>query len=381
MAGAARGKILDTVGVSDGDAVPVPQALHKRYTLVVRRLLGQAFPNPPYPDFLPKLEAGIVQKLCLCRAADPEPQIQKIIHLAQLMVRQNDGLRATEELVAAVRRDVEPLLQKGFRNRAEVWENIRNELVGRLFHSPSEAARAAETVAYATTIARRLVIDQIRKESNQPKRAEPRKGEGGKFNDPLDDIPDPSPPKPIPEPPGAGAALARLQLGIRQLPFRCPPNPPHQSLAWAYNTFLDCGPKKMMLEKLVDRPLDELLDRFLRKVQKQSLTGLEWGDVTRPLRVALGHAVGGVLHEPIHKRLYRQLLSRRCGSTCLRDYTPKGDEVESETGPGSPEMVLEGCLSDWTLKVNGRMRHEIVQFLYDPPDQAEGQSGTGAPDD
>lgn len=294
--------------------------------------------------------------------------------MAEIMLRQRDGLQAAEELVYRLGPAIEKRLKKAFPNRPNAWEEVQEEFLRKITLRPPKAERAAEATAFATKVAYRLLLDRIRR-PGEPLIFVPKKGEGGKFRDPLDQVADKKPPPSERESEAVEAAKAALQLSMIQVFFSCPPNPPHQSMAWAYKTLLECGLKTMVENRLVDLPLEQLLKRFLREMPTTMVTGHRWADVTKPIRDSLQRVAGGVLHDPVHKRIYQHLLSRKCGDTCLRDYKTGESEERSEPGGSQRDRVLEGNLSDWVLKVNVRSRHEGMRLIYDPPDDPDGPSG------
>lgn len=340
-------------------------------------LVRQAFLDPPFAGFLQELEEGIVNSLCLTPPADPQARIQEIINVARLLVRHNNGLLALNELAAQVGPEVENRLLHQFGGRTEVWEQIKDRFVEKLARIPLRAERAAEIVAFATVISRRLMLDLIRQENARP-RAESARDEAGEFRDLLDQVSDESWTPTAPEFPSTKAALAAIQLQIRQLGFRFPPNPPYQTITWAHSVFLKRGPKRMIGQGLVDRPLSDLLNSFLLNIPRDKLTARQWAVVTAPLRDSLNRPVGAVLEERVHRRAYERLLSRKCGDTCLREYAFTEPSARKGSVIADPDAILEGNLADWTLKVNRRIRHEMVRVFFDSQDEHDGTAGIGA---
>jgi hypothetical protein len=283
--------------------------------------------------------------------------------VARLMLRHNDGLLAVHELEQILSPQLEKRNKGAFANWPHIWDEIREKFVSRLAVRPLKAERAAEVVGFAALISRRLALDLLRREK---KLVMPRQAERNEA-DPLERIPNA---KPNPQPsdnPAVELAKGELRMQIVSFAFRAPPNPPHQSIAWAYNRFLNCGPKKMTElsgtppKALANWPLDELRKTFLRRQEDKNF----WGGATKPLREALDRPVGGVLEEPEHKRLYSHMLSLTSGDTCLRDYGTFEKRSASGLNKALNDYVLEGNLSDWTAKVNGRVRHEIVKMFFD----------------
>ena len=379
----------------------------------VHRLVQAAFPNPPTAGFADELSRGILESLCQSRPADPAARIGKIIEVAKIMARHDDGLSALYEFAALMAPEIAKQARARFSDWPELWEEIRDEFVRKLSLRPLHPEQAAQATAFATRVSRRLALDLLQRRASRPE-VKSRTNAAGGWTDPLQAVADPVPLALPPEPPAVLQARARIEARIRQLAFRCPPNPPHQALAWAYKQCLGRGPTAMISQGLVDLPLEELLQRFLERVARDRASVGRWAESTAPLREALARQVGGVLLDGNQRRLYKPLLSRSCAQTCLRDYAlpgaPKsGTTGATEGGPVVPAHAtdcaaapvpgaatarlagsttgparcrtaderLEGQLSDWIVKVSGRMSHEIVRLFFDPADQAAGQSPTG----
>jgi len=129
--------------------------------------------------------------------------------------------------------------------------------------------------------------------------------------------------------------------------------PPHQVLAFGFNTLLEYGPSRVVSE-LLEIPLGSLCDRLM----------LEYGEVTplahispffEPLKRKIRRKVKDILHDAASKRIYRQFLDKIVGETTLKDYcgsVPRNDYQER----------TKAKVSDWTHKVLMSARRIILRM-------------------
>jgi hypothetical protein len=169
----------------------------------------RAFPNPPDLGFVDNLSEDILADLCRKPPADPEARVREIIAVAEMMVRHNNGLRALYEFAACVEPEIERRLRGDFQNWPQLWTEVRDKFVSKLADVPLKAERAAEAVAFATKVSRRLVLDFLDKKGPHSSPA-PRVDDQDSPSDLLTNLPDTAPRQEPPESEGCGRQKLRL---------------------------------------------------------------------------------------------------------------------------------------------------------------------------
>ena len=335
-----------------------------RFAPLVHRILQEEFPDPPREDFVPLLQAGILTKLWECRPSDVEPLVRRTARVASLIHRHNEGLVAVEELAADLDPELRICFQNEFPHVAFSWEDIQPKFVKKLMHASPSAERAAEFNRYARTVLANLVVDKLRRDKEV---LEADLRVNGDKVETIEDLAEPSAAAPLPETDSVTQALRRLSLDMMRIPFLCPPNPPHQSLAWGYKELLGKGPKTIIKENCADLPLRRLFLVFLQQLPEGRLSMKEWVQVIEPLRKPMDSKVGTVFVNATMRKTYAHLLGRTCGDTCFRDYRT-GELLEKkdiEASGQAEDESLASSIADWVEAVQRRFQRGVIQMIYD----------------
>ena len=336
-----------------------------RFEPLVHRILREEFPNPPREDFVPLLQVGIMKKLWAHRPPDAEPFVRKTAHVASLIHRHSEGLLAVEALAAELEAELRSCFQNEFSHVPFSWEDIQPKFLDKLTLASPSAERAAEFNGFARTVLVNLVIDELRRRGREVLEADLSVQEDKVKT--IEDIAEPTAAAPLPETDSVTQALRRLNLDMMRIPFLCPPNPPHQSLAWGYKELLGKGPKKIIKENYADLPLRRLRVTFLQQLPQGRLSMNQWAQVIGPLREQMDLQVGNVFVDATMRKTYAHLLGRICGDTCFRDYTTgEFREKGGIEGSGQAEdELLARNVSDWVEAVQRRFQGGVIRMIYD----------------
>jgi DNA-directed RNA polymerase specialized sigma24 family protein len=168
----------------------------------------------------------------------------------------------------------------------------------------------------------------------------------------------------------------RLRVSRDLLALLLADSPPHQLMAFLLRNAVVPGdalwPPRRIVAKLSDMSLENLLEIIVDDYAETS-----WRPDTevradfRPVRVAMDRAVGEVIADPATCGIYRQLLDRRLGDTCFRDYYTTGTHEQN--------------ISAWCFAVERRVIKAVVNRPSESLLQFEGgrarrkRAGRGTP--
>jgi hypothetical protein len=336
-----------------------------RFEPLVHRILHEEFPEPPREDFVPLLQMGILNWLWAHRPPDAEPFVRRTAHVASLINRHNEGVLAVEALAAELDTELRSCFQNEFSHVPFSWEDIQPKLLDKLTLASPSPERAAEFNGFVRTVLVNLVIDELRRRGKEIREGDLRTDEDRIKT--IEDMAEPTAPGPLPETDAVTQALRRLNLDLMRIPFLCPPNPPHQSLAWGYKELLGKGPKKIIRETYADLPLRRLRVAFLQQLPQGRLSMNQWAQVIGPLREQMDLKVGNVFMDVTMRKTYGHLLGRVCGDTCFRDYRT-GEFREKEDVEASDQAeneLLAGNIADWVEAVQRRFQGGVIRMIYD----------------
>jgi hypothetical protein len=341
----------------------------------LRTELPPRIPAGFLPDgFMDELQEGILRSLYAQRENPPNAErfIQKTAHTAFLLLRQRDGQLAVEELAREWDADLRDCFRKTFLGVPFTFEDLQPTIIRNLQRSTPRPERAATFRGYLRTVLINAGRDERGERSKEI--AESALSDRDQRIPPLDRLAARSPQIVLPVvSPGSNRKPGSLKLEFLRLPFHCPPNPPHQSLAWAYKVLLDKAIPALIKESCADLPLRHLHANLLERLQDSEYSKTEWESILEPVRKVMDSTVGAVLVDPKMRAAYQDMLARTCGDTCLRDY--KTDDVvraeDGESPRGLEDKLLARNISNWIEAVQRRSQRHLIETVM-ALDQHEG---------
>jgi hypothetical protein len=329
----------------------------------VRAILQHDLPTQLPEGFAHELRTKVLRRIWRRNGENVEPFTRRTARIATLLLRYRDGLLAIEMLAKELDSELRRSFENEFNSVPFSWHDVQPKFIDKLKRSTPAPERAAEFGAYARKILVNLVTDELRIRKKEVLEAD--LSVNGDLTRAIEDLTVTSLTPDLPETASTKSALRVLKLSVMQIPFRCPPNPPHQSLVWGYKELLGKGPLTLIREGLAGVPLRSLLRDFLNKVPEGKLSKDRWAQVTSPVLKVMDLQVGAVLKDSKMRKAYERMLSRICGDTCLFDYTASdGGDLQDSASRRQLEEKLIGNMSNWIEVVHGRLYRGVTETVY-----------------
>jgi len=333
-------------------------------------LLADAIPGLT-PDQLCHLLSPVLRDMYRARPRDPRIVIENHARLAAAAISCNEHQRGVESVVDLVRPELIALIAKRFGSTGLSWDNIEQAFVRRLGTVVLRPDDPDATLGLCKTIATNLVLDLLRKKEHLRTR--------GDID--LSHLPDRRTDQVHRDPPRFKSDH-EVRMELAGMPFLCPPNLPHESLAWALVKWRGMTPRKLVEmgpgekyghvkdAKWVELPLRRILQDLMRGLVGSKFSYPEWCAILKQMAAAMDQPLAAVLKESNYKarQAYERLLSHNCGETCWCDYisTKRSDGAHHSNAVLLKEetLIRIGAIEDWVEAVNRRVLKLIIRALW-----------------